>query len=483
MVRAFAVYTPPGTPQEEKNPLVAPEDPEALERLAAVDHAWLRMDDPTNLMIINGCLVLERLLDRERLKDLLARRLLSIPRFRERVVRRGGNPYWEIDPGFDLDAHVLETELPAPGDDGALREVVSSLMSEPLGLDRPLWRFHLIDGYKGGCVIMGRLHHCIGDGMALLLVLLSLTDSTPGPDSDNPFADLFRRPPRSVEAAKELASQIMPDGIRLLEQTAAAFQSLGPFKTGVLSTGAFARLLGRPADPKTRFKGALGVPKRVAWSEPVPLSVVREVGKQLGGTINDVLVSAMTGGLRRYLDRYGERAHGLSFRAAMPVNLRSLDRMSELGNRFGLIFLSLPLGEDDPVSRLAEVRRRALALKRSAEPVVVYAILRMLGVVPLAVQRMVVKIFGTKATAVMTNVPGPREILLLAGTPIRELFFWVPQSGKLGLGISIMSYAGHVRLGLASDAGLVPDPELIVQGFHEELEALRERASAAGNQA
>ena len=460
--------------------MVAPEPAEAPEPLSAVDYAWLRMDDPTNLMIINGCLVLERRLDRERLKTLLDRRLLPIRRFRQRVVRRNGDPCWEIDPDFDLDLHVVETALPAPGDDAALRDVVSSLMSEPLDMDRPLWRFHLIEGYKSGSVIMGRLHHSIGDGMALLLVLLSLTDRTLDAevleDLENPFADLFRRPPRSVEAAKELAAQIMPDGIRLLEQTAAAFQSLGPVKTGLASTGAFARLVARPSDPKTRFKGPLGVPKRVAWSEPVPLDEVKEVGRRLGGTINDVLLSAMTGGLRRYLDRHGERGHGLSFRAVMPVNLRSLERMSELGNRFGLIFLSLPLGEDDPVSRLAELRRRALALKRSAEPVVVYAILRLLGVVPLAVQRLVVKIFGTKDTAVMTNVPGPREVLHLAGVPIQEIFFWVPQSGRLGLGISIISYAGHVRLGLASDAGLVPDPEVIVQGFHEEFEALRARA-------
>ena len=458
----------------------APEPAEAPEPLSAVDYAWLRMDDPTNLMIINGCLVLEQPLDRERLKLLLERRLLPIRRFRQRVVRRDRAPWWEVDPDFNLDAHVLETGLPASGDDAALRQVVSGLMSEPLDLARPLWRFHLIDGYKGGSVIMGRLHHCIGDGMALLLVLLSLTDRTADSDgSDNPFVDLFRRPPRSVDAAKELAAQIMPDGMRLLEQTAEAFQSLGRLKTGLASTGAFARLVGRPGDPKTRFKGALGVPKRVAWSEPILVSDVRDVGQRLGGTINDVLLSAMTGGLRRYLDRHGEWAHGLSFRAAMPVNLRSLDKMSELGNQFGLIFLSLPLGEDDAVSRLAELHRRSRALKRSAEPVVVYAILRLLGIVPLAVQRMVVKIFGTKATAVMTNVPGPREVLYLAGTAIREFFFWVPQSGKLGLGISILSYAGHVRLGLASDAGLVPDPELIVQGFHEEFEELQAQARGA----
>lgn len=467
-----------------------PETAEASEPLSAIDHAWLRMDDPTNLMIINGCLVLGQPLERERLKALLARRLLPIRRFRQRIVNPKGGPRWALDPCFDLDAHVLEMDLPTPGGDEALREVVSELMSEPLDLDRPVWRFHLLHGYKGGSVVMGRLHHSIGDGMALLLVLLSLTDRTgttpQGPqtsddlaDDDNPFTDLFRQPPRGAEAAIKLAGQIMPDGMRLLEQSAQAFKAMGPLVTAVASTAAFARLVGRPADPKTMFKGPLGVPKSVAWSEPILVSEVREVGKALGGTINDVLLAAMTGGLRRYLDRHGPPAHGLSFRAAMPVNLRSIDRMPELGNRFGLVFLSLPVGIDDAVERLAELRRRSTALKRSAEPVVVYGILKLLGMVPPAVQRLVVSIFATKTTAVMTNVPGPREELFLAGRAIRELFFWVPQSGRVGLGISIFSYAGHVRLGLASDTGLVPDPEAIVEGFHEEFEELRARARGA----
>ena len=472
--------------------MTAPEDPEALEPLSAVDHAWLRMDEPSNLMIINGCLVLDQNLRRERLKPILEKRLLPIRRFRQRILYDKGNPNWEIDPGFDLDAHVLERDLPAPGDDAALRAVVSELMSQPLGLDRPLWRFHILHGYKdGGSVLMGRLHHSIGDGMALLLVLLSLTDrmgsASEGPDDfddlddpDNPFIDLFRQSPRGAEAAQELARQIMPDGMRLLEQSAEAFKAMGPVVTSLASTSAFTRLVARPADPATVFKGDLGIPKRVAWSEPILVSDVKAVGKALGGTINDVLMAAITGGLRRYLDRHGQRSHGLNFRAAMPVNLRSIDKMSELGNRFGLIFLSLPVGIDDAVERLAELRRRALALKRSAEPVVVYAILKLMGIVPLAVQQMIVKIFATKATAVMTNVPGPREELYLGGSAIRELFFWVPQSGRLGLGISILSYAGHVRLGIASDAGLVPDPETVVEGFHEEFEELRARTLTPG---
>ncbi|HSF42804.1 MAG TPA: WS/DGAT domain-containing protein, partial [Thermoanaerobaculia bacterium] len=301
-------------------------------------------------------------------------------------------------------------------------------------------------------------------------------DDMPGDDLGNPFLDLLLNPPLGIAAAKQLAERIMPDGMRLLEQTAQAFESMGRIVTGIASTSAFSRLVLRPADPDTMFKGPLGVPKRVAWSERISVAEVKEVGKALGGTINDILLSAMTGGLRRYLDRHGQDSRGLNFRAAMPVNLRPLEKMAQLGNQFGLIFLSLPVGAKNAVERLKELRRRAQALKRSAEPVVVYAILRMLGMVPLAVQKMVVKIFAAKTTAVMTNVPGPREVLHLAGKSIQEIFFWVPQSGRVSLGISIFSYAGYVRLGVGSDAGLVPDPEVIVEGFHEEFEELRAEA-------
>jgi len=455
--------------------------------LSSVDYAWLRMDDPTNLMIINGVLVLGAPVARDRIARILEQRLLPIPRFRQRVVLTGGDPHWETVPEVDLGAHLVDVTLPGPGGDAELAELISAQMSEPLDLDRPLWRFLLVQSYSSGSVLFGRLHHCIGDGLALLLVLLSLTDADAGApavesaDLDvealgNPFLDLLLDPPRGIEAARELIQRIMPDGLRLLETSAEAFRSMGMVTTGIASTAALGRLVLRPSDPQTVFKGPLGVPKKVAWSDKIPVEEVREIGKTLGGTLNDVLLSAMTGGLRRYLDRKGERGEGINFRAAMPVNLRPLARMADLGNQFGLIFLSLPVGAKNALERLKELRRRSLALKRSAEPVVVYAILRMLGIVPLAVQKMVVAIFATKATAVMTNVPGPRETLYLAGKPIDEIFFWVPQSGRVGLGISIFSYAGHVRLGVGTDAGLIPDPEAVVAGFHEEYSELRRLA-------
>jgi WS/DGAT/MGAT family acyltransferase len=472
--------------------LLAPEDDSIREPLSAVDHAWLRMDDPTNLMIINGVLVLDEPVELDRIKAILRRRLLPIRRFRQHIIHYKGDPFWEEDPEFNLDHHVHRLELPRPGDDHVLSEIISSLMSEPLDMKRPPWCFHLLEGYKGqGSVLMGRLHHCIGDGMALLLVLLSLTDLTIGEklgepqggpeeeDSDNPFTDLFRHPPRGFEAARQLVERIMPDGLRLLQQSADAFKSMGTVVTSVASLSAFTRLVLRLPDPSTIYKGPLVVPKRVAWSEPISVADVKEVGRSLKGTVNDVLLSAMTGGLRRYLGVKGEKANGINFRAAMPVNLRSLDDMADLGNQFGLIFLSLPVGIEDPVERLGELHKRAMALKRSAEPIVVYGILKLLGIVPEAVQKAVVSIFAAKTTAVMTNVPGPREELFLAGHPIKEIFFWVPQSGRVALGISIFSYCGHVRLGLASDAGLVPDPEIIVKGFHEEFEELQARARKA----
>jgi diacylglycerol O-acyltransferase len=455
------------------------------EPLSSVDYAWLRMDEPANLMMINGVLAMDQPVDLARLRETVARRLLSIPRFRQRVVvPERGRPRWEPAADFRIEDHVLPLDLPEPGGDAELQDVIGHLIYTPLDPGKPLWTFHLVRNYGGGSVLFARLHHAIGDGVALMLVLLSITDLTPAEAEEggerNPFTDLLVDPHADHAAVRSLAERVMPDGMRLLLHPVSAFQRAGALKVGVAGLGSLARLVLRPSDPPTRFKGPLGVPKRISWSDPLPVGAVKEVGQALGGTVNDVLLAAMAGGLRRYLADHGEVPRHLNFRAAMPVNLRPIERMSELGNQFGLIFLSLPVGIGDPVARLAELRRRADSLKRSVEPVVVFGILRLLGVVPRWVQRLVVTIFAAKTTAVMTNVPGPRETLYLAGKPIRDIFFWVPQAGRVGLGVSICSYAGQVRLGVGTDAGLVPDPEVIVRGFHEEFEAMQ-RLARGGN--
>jgi WS/DGAT/MGAT family acyltransferase len=218
--------------------------------------------------------------------------------------------------------------------------------------------------------------------------------------------------------------------------------------------------------------------KRAAWSRPLPLDDVKFIKNHLGGTVNDVLITAVTGGLRRYLVERGQAVDGLTFRAAVPVNMRANGDVNGLGNKFGLVFLKLPVGVAEPLLRLVDVRQRMDELKQSAESPVTLGVLTFMGLSADAVKEMIVRVLEPKATAVMTNVPGPPIPLYLAGQEIKEIMFWVPQAGRLGLGVSILSYAGKIFVGVATDAGLVPDPGRIIDGFHQDFSDLLRLAQA-----
>ena len=239
-----------------------------------------------------------------------------------------------------------------------------------------------------------------------------------------------------------------------------------------------ARLLLMGPDPKTAYKGKLGVAKQAAWSEPIPLEDVKLIGRAVGGTVNDVLMSAAAGAMGRYLASNGKSVDDLNVRPLIPVNLRPPGSRLTMGNKFGLVFLSLPLGIEDPVERLRELKLRMDALKNTSEPIVAFGILGLIGMMPDRLEDVVVDIFGAKGTVVMTNVPGPRQQLYFAGAGIDNMMFWVPQSGRLGIGISILSYNGKVMIGVATDTGLIPDPEAVVASFHAELAALRDETRA-----
>jgi WS/DGAT/MGAT family acyltransferase len=444
------------------------------QRLSNVDTAWLRMEDPTNLMMVTGLLVFDQPIDFARLRQTIEQRLLVFDRFRQKVVYRGGAAYWQDDPHFTIGAHLHRIALPAPHDQAALQELVSTLMSTPLDLTKSPWQFHLIEEYGAGCVLLTRLHHCIADGIALMRVLLSLTDDAADPPA--PAAEPTRNgrapqpgPIAAVTTAVRTAEKLLDQGIEtLLEPSRLSEAAL----LGASSAVALSRLVLMSSDPRTAFKGPLGVGKRAAWSAPIALEEIKAIGRAVGATVNDVLLAAVTGALRRYLQGRGEQVDGVDIRATVPVNLRSPDEPLSLGNRFGLIFLALPVGAEDPLDRLFDLKQRMEALKGSPEALVAFGVLGAIGMLTSQLQDVAVTIFGAKATAVMTNVPGPRQTIYLAGAPVRELMFWVPQSGRMGLGVSIISYAGQVRLGLATDARLVPDPEAIVQDFHAEFELL-----------
>ena len=458
--------------------------------LSAVDTTWLRMEDPTNLMMITGVWLFADQVDHNRLMAIVEERMLKFKRFKQ-VVRRPpvGLPYWEDDPLFDIRNHFRHVALPAPGTEVSLQELVSDLMSEGLDFARPPWQAHIVDNVNGGSALVVRLHHCIADGIALMYVLLAMADFTAEglrPDTEeekqaqasmNPAEMIFRRAAGAMKAAataRTLTEQALREGITSVLHPAEAFnlllQSSGVATTGALS---LARVALRFPDPPTLFKGKLGVRKRAVWSSPIPLEDVKAIGHVTGGTVNDVLLTAMAGALRRFLIGRGEKVDGLSFRAVVPVNLRPMDTMGELGNKFGLVFLSLPIGIEDPVERLTALKKNMDALKNSPEALVTFGLLGTFGIAPAELQDLAVKIFATKATAVMTNVPGPRIPLYMAGSRIDGMMFWVPQSGKLGLGISIFSYNGTVRMGIAVDETLVGDPTGIVEALHVEIAALK----------
>jgi WS/DGAT/MGAT family acyltransferase len=437
------------------------------EPLSSVDAAWLRMEDPTNLMMVTGILVFDEPLDPRRLRSTLARRLLPFERFRQRVEEAPfgvGPPRWVDDDRFDLAAHLHRVALPAPGGKQALEEMVGDLMSTPLDMSKPLWQMHLIDGYEGGSVLLSRLHHCIADGIALIQLLLSLTDTSPRPGRvaaprlPEPGGGGFRLPMGAIAAA-------IANPLGLVEAA----------QTGLTLADTLQRLVLLPSDPPTVLKGKLGVGKRAAWSGVVSLDAIKAAGARHRATVNDVLISAVAGALREYLEGRGEDVDQLEIRAAVPVNLRPLERGLELGNSFGLVFLPLPISVAHPVRRVAELKERMDRIKGSAEAIVSFAVLTALGNLPRALYTPAIEFFGSKASAVMTNVPGPKEPLYLAGRRITNCMFWVPMSGHLGLGVSILTYAGGVMVGVAADAGLVPDPERIVAAFERELKLLMGR--------
>jgi len=461
------------------------------EDMSNVDTAWLRMEQPNNLMMITGVFVFDQPLDFERFSATLEQRFLCFDRFRQRVVETRRGYRWEADPHFDIANHLHHIALPAPGDQAALQNLVSDLMSMPLDFSKPLWQFHLVEGYQGGTAWICRLHHCIGDGIGLMRVLLAMADQSPDaawqPPEEPEEAQRSRSPWRiitgpataAIGATRRMTGAVVSGGIDLVSNPS---QAMDYARFGTETTMALGRLLLLPPDPKTIYKGPLEVPKRAVWSQPISLPKVKVIGRATGSTVNDVLLSAVAGALRRYAETHGQEVEGLNVRGVIPVNLRQESARIELGNRFGLFFLSLPLGIDDPLDRLFEVKRRMDDLKGSQEAVVVFGILNAIGMAPSEIENLVITIFGAKATAVMTNVPGPRQPIYFAGAAVREMMFWVPQSGHLGLGVSIFSYNDQVWLGVATDQSLTPDPETIVAYYGQEIDHLYALTQQAADQ-
>jgi WS/DGAT/MGAT family acyltransferase len=453
------------------------------ERMSAVDAAWLRMDRPTNLMMIVGVVVLDSAVDFRRFRRTIEERFLAWPRFLCRPREDALGPVWVRDEEFDLDRHVVRARLPAPAGQAELEDFVSELASSDLDRNRPLWQFHFIDRFQGGSAVVLRIHHCYADGIAMIRVFLTLTDAEAtaarkgAPQERGAAAGDARRAEdrgRDDIPGAGLLRQAYAEGAAFIERAAALVQD--PAQAGELArhglgiASELARVALLADDPPTRFKGPLGARKIAAWTEPLPLAEVKCLARVLGCTVNDLLLSTAAGALGGYLRQHGEDTDGLAIRAAVPVNLRDPGAAASLGNYFGLVFLELPIGIRDPLQRLFAVHAAMAQLKGSYQPVLTLGLMAALGRLPATVEAAAIDLLSTKASAVATNVPGPQQPLYLAGGRIGRLIFWVPQSGDIGLGISILSYAGQVQFGLIADAARIPDPDEVAARFAVEFE-------------
>ncbi len=443
-----------------------------LEHMSGVDAAWLHMDRPANTADVVAVMTFRDRVPVAAIRRIVEERLLVHGRFRQRVVPDGplALSSWEDDRGFSLGRHLVHRSLP-PGGTRSLQAFTSVVASDRLDPAHPLWRLFVADGFGAGSALVAKLHHCLADGFALVGLLLSLADD-PARDRDAP-----REParPHRLPAYRDL---------RVEEGVAAALRRALTAPAAALDlasrAAAFAESLARmallPPDPPTVLRRPLCGRRRIAFSAPIPLPPLREAARALHATVNDLLVAALAGALRSHLEGAGERVDGIEVRALVPVNLRAqlppgLD--GAMGNCFGLVFLELPVHARSASERLGLVGERMAALKRSPDAVVTYAVLDAIGHLPRPLEALVTEFFSRKATLVVTNVPGPRTRLRLAGHKIDRIMFNVPHPATLGLGVSILSYAGEVRVGARADVAVMPDPGTFVRRFVDELGALR----------
>ncbi len=450
------------------------------EPMRKVDTAWLRMETPHNLMMITGLMFLDGLPDIDVFKAVLAEKFLKFRRFRQCANQNSSGCFWKEDRYFDMAAHVRRVALPGQADYRELQDYVSNLASTPLDKNKPLWTFHIVENYVKGPVVVARIHHSYADGIALIQVLLSMTsisrenslrfDVEESKQEQHEKLDLLRH---VINPAKEqfnqslkLVNELTAMGKEVLTNPALLEKGLSESMNLVEE---LISALALSNDPESVFKDDLCTRKRVAWSESLPLDEVKAVAKATGTTVNDVLIANLAGALRAYMLEKGDNPDEKIIRATVPVNLRPLKHAKELGNHFGLVFLNLPIFEANPLARLAYVHEEMNALKKSKQALVTLSLLSLVGLAPIAIQNLLLHQFSKKATAVLTNVPGPSVPLYIAGCKINKLMFWVPQNGTVGMGISILSYNGNVEFGLIVDKNLVPQPHEVIANFPKQF--------------
>lgn len=482
---------------------------DAQRPMSAQDALWLTMDRPNNLMVIDGVMLFDGEPEWDALLVATTERVIDrFPVFRSRALLSEGGWVWQVDPDFHLDRHIRRVRLPEPAGMAELEQYVSEQRARPLDRDRPLWDMALVeqvtlDDGSSGSALVCRFHHAIADGVRLTQVMLSLCDTTDPHVAAKVARSTGDLTPVSVatgvvgalreaigDAARAMArgASVLAQDTRHALETGAeiwgevlrspgrlvdAFEAIGLDNRFANTTASVAKLALRGTTVRTVWSGTPGPNKTVAWSPGISLDDVKRIGRRHDASVNDVLLTAVAGGLRRYLHARGvEDVEEIEW--MVPVNLVPIaeNLPEDLGNFFALVMAVLPLDPGDPVERLQRTRARMDRIKRSEEPIITFGVQRGISAAPRPVSTALTDFFANKAVGVLTNVPGPRAPLTFAGVGVRQVIGFAPSSGDQPMTCTVFSYAGTVTVGFATDAVLVPDPRELVEGTLAEIQAL-----------
>ncbi len=441
--------------------------------MTASDNCWYNMERDVNHMMVVGLMFFDAAPAPEKLEQLLRERLLCFSRFRQIPKMEKGVRQWVDDEHFALARHVEYCPLETSSSQ-AFAERVNTLSGKKLDFDQPLWHMQIIPNHPSGAALVLRIHHCIADGIALVRVLLSMTEQAQPNTSEAQIVS---------NTGETVAPDTRAQGMEPANGSATAHRNAAPSEKAVSSSRnnkqspitllkellqAFPRMIMLP-DSKTSFKHPLTGVRRTAWTTPMPLNAIKRIASAHNAKINDVVLAATAGALRRYFQAHNEPTTGITLRVLVPINLRPLTGPIELGNKVGFIYLPLPVGCADPVARLRDVKAGMDAIKSGKEAFLSYLSLCFLGTLPQALQHVLIDTFNQNASSTMTNVPGPKEALSFAGQRVTHMNFFGPQSGKMGVGISVFSYQNELTLGITTDAGMVPHPEQFTACFEQEI--------------
>src|SRR4051794_39117530 len=457
------------------------------DRLSPLDATFLHIETPSQHMHVACALIFDgEPPDYDELLDHVAARLHLVPRYRQRLAEvpfGQGRPKWVDDERFDLRFHVRATALPSPGTEYELQVLCGRVFSQPLRRDRPLWDMWLVEGLEGGrFAILSKTHHALVDGISgldILSVLFAPEDEAggqaewapePAPSGTELLGEaLIERATRPFEIVR---------GVRALLR--GPRQVASRVAQTAIGVGAMARAGLEPAPPSPYNAEVVGPDRRFTWLR-TSLDDVKAVKNELGGTVNDVVLTIVTRALRRHLMRRGVDTAGLTLKAFVPVSVRTEDQRggATLGNQVAGMMAPLPVWCEDPTSCLAHISEAMRGLKESGQAVGATALTDLTGFAPPTIIQQASRLVSRQRVVnlVVTNVPGPQFELRLAGRPLTDIFPMVPLGQNLTFGVAIVSYNGTMNFGLVGDFNAMPDLDDLSGDF---AQALAEIADAAG---